>query len=155
MGINGTIFAYGQTGAGKTYSIMGVDAQNSQDLLVSEKKGVLPRALDFVFSKLPHEKEQNKSVTLMISFYEIYNDKLTDLLSQKTKPNVENPFKKRNRSLSQNSKTSKRLELREEKDGQFSIPELRKVQVNTKEEAYHYFYNGLIKRSTSSTSLNN
>ncbi len=53
----------------------------------------------------------------MISFYEIYNDKLTDLLSQKTKLNVENPFKKRNRSLSQNSKTSKRLELREEKDG--------------------------------------
>ena len=28
MGINGTIFAYGQTGAGKTYSIMGADAQN-------------------------------------------------------------------------------------------------------------------------------
>ena len=50
---------------------------------------------------------------------------------------------------------SKKLELREEKDGQFSIPELKKVLVESKEEAYRFLHNGLLKRSISSTSLNN
>lgn len=54
MGINGTIFAYGQTGAGKTYSIIGGE-QRGIDLLNSNKKGILPRTLDFLFLKL---KEQ-------------------------------------------------------------------------------------------------
>lgn len=48
MGINGTIFAYGQTGAGKTYSIIGSDTKETQ-LINNQKKGILPRALDQVF----------------------------------------------------------------------------------------------------------
>jgi hypothetical protein len=47
------------------------------------------------------------------------------------------------------------LEIREEKDGYFSIPDLKKFEVKTLEEAYHYLDKGLLKRSTSSTSLNN
>jgi kinesin family protein C2/C3 len=45
--------------------------------------------------------------------------------------------------------------MREEKDGQFSIPDLRRIPVTSIEEAYDYLDKGLMKRATSSTSLNN
>jgi len=47
------------------------------------------------------------------------------------------------------------LEIREEKDGHFSIPDLRKFEVKSLEEAYSYLDKGLLKRSTSATSSNN
>ena len=74
---------------------------------------------------------------MYISFFEIYNEKIYDLLEW-------------------NSKKLKRehLEIREEKDGYFSIVELKKIQVQRKEEAYHYLEKGLVKRATSQTSLN-
>lgn len=49
QGYNCCIFAYGQTGAGKTYSILG----NSQDIMndyYSESRGILPRLLSDLFS---------------------------------------------------------------------------------------------------------
>jgi len=52
--MNGTIFAYGQTGAGKTYSIIG-EENNGFDVLHNQKRGILPHALDFVFDKLHGE----------------------------------------------------------------------------------------------------
>lgn len=45
VGMNGTIFAYGQTGAGKTYSIIGGESRGFE-LMPSAKRGVLPRTLD-------------------------------------------------------------------------------------------------------------
>jgi len=76
MGINGTIFAYGQTGAGKTYSIMGGE-NNEAEIYKSEKRGVLPHTLDYVFEQL----ESDNRHRIFISFYEIYNEKIYDLLT--------------------------------------------------------------------------
>ena len=45
LGISGTVFAYGQTGAGKTYSIFGDD-----HTLQNELRGVLPRAVESIFT---------------------------------------------------------------------------------------------------------
>jgi hypothetical protein len=45
IGINGTIFAYGQTGAGKTYSIIGYE-NKEKELSNNDKRGILPRTLD-------------------------------------------------------------------------------------------------------------
>lgn len=44
IGRSGTVFAYGQTGAGKTYSIMGNESENG--LITNEKRGILPRTID-------------------------------------------------------------------------------------------------------------
>ena len=49
----------------------------------------------------------------------------------------------------------KNLDLREERDGQFSVPELKIYQVCTLEEAKMYLSKGLERRAISSTSLNN
>lgn len=82
MGINGTIFAYGQTGAGKTYSIAGGE-QRGEELKNSQKRGILPRTIDMVFNRLMSENEMNQrsKINLYVSFYEIYNEKIFDLLT--------------------------------------------------------------------------
>eukprot|EP00347_Sterkiella_histriomuscorum_P008686 403344143 len=163
MGINGTIFAYGQTGAGKTYSITGGEQRN-EDLKSNQKRGILPRTIDMVFNKLLNESQANKQskINLYVSFYEIYNEKIYDLLTDiKVKQTLSNNQQKR--SLSRGSQQNKEqakplqphLEIREEKDGQFSIPELKKIHIQSLQEAYEQLDKGLQRRATSSTSLNN
>ncbi|KAM6148053.1 centromere-associated protein E [Erethizon dorsatum] len=76
QGYNGTIFAYGQTASGKTHTMMG-----SEDCL-----GVIPRAIHDIFQKI--KKFPDREFLLRVSYMEIYNETITDLLcnAQKTKP---------------------------------------------------------------------
>ncbi|XP_036887808.1 centromere-associated protein E isoform X2 [Sturnira hondurensis] len=76
QGYNGTIFAYGQTASGKTYTMMG-----SEDYL-----GVIPRAIHDIFQKI--EKFPDREFLLRVSYMEIYNETITDLLcdTRKMKP---------------------------------------------------------------------
>ncbi|XP_029444113.1 kinesin-like protein KIF9 isoform X3 [Rhinatrema bivittatum] len=76
-GYNGTIMCYGQTGAGKTYTITG--ATESYD-----HRGIIPRALQQVFREI--ETRPNYAITVRVSYLEIYNETLFDLLS--TLPDV-------------------------------------------------------------------
>jgi kinesin family protein 11 len=74
-GIESTVFAYGQTGTGKTYTMEG-------DIQSEEHKGVIPRAVEAIFHKLENKKYVSSDVA--VSFLEIYNEDLTDLLSNQT-----------------------------------------------------------------------
>ena len=76
-GYNWTIFTYGQTGAGKTYTITG-----NQTI-----KGLLQLMSKALFDKKKELESQSKSnqVTLKISYLEIYNEKLKDLLDPSDK----------------------------------------------------------------------
>ncbi|XP_028933124.1 kinesin-like protein KIF9 isoform X2 [Ornithorhynchus anatinus] len=71
-GYNGTIMCYGQTGAGKTYTMTGV-TERYQD------RGILPRALRQVFKTA--EGHPSLSVGVRVSYLEIYNETLLDLLA--------------------------------------------------------------------------
>ncbi|XP_074757157.1 kinesin-like protein KIF9 isoform X3 [Athene noctua] len=71
IGYNGTIMCYGQTGAGKTYTMMGATAEYKH-------RGIIPRAIQQVFRASAH------SVRVRISYLEIYNETLFDLLSPTT-----------------------------------------------------------------------
>jgi len=73
---NGCIFAYGQTGAGKSHSVVG-------DLSSENDKGILPRACQELFELLNarQENEENFQATVLASYLEIYNEKIFDLLS--------------------------------------------------------------------------
>lgn len=64
-GINNTIFAYGQTGAGKTYTVTGdcpenigsVDSATIKHKLLNEStRGILPRALEMIFAEVKKRK---------------------------------------------------------------------------------------------------
>lgn len=71
-GYNGTIMAYGQTGAGKTYTMSG-GSQNYKF------RGVIPRAVSQVFNEISSKPEL--SFIVKVSFVEIYNELIYDLLS--------------------------------------------------------------------------
>ena len=75
-GYNGTIFAYGQTGTGKTYTMVG-DFKNQKD------KGIIPRAFDYIFEQTKQDKEHKYNI--LISFIQIYIEQIQDLLDPSKK----------------------------------------------------------------------
>ena len=64
-GYNGTVMCYGQTGAGKTFTISG-SSQNYK------YRGIIPRSLNQIFQEISSKFEQ--SVTVRVSYVEIYNE---------------------------------------------------------------------------------
>ena len=75
-GFNGTIFAYGQTGTGKTYTMEGVRDN-------PELRGVIPNAIDHVFRHI--SQSTNQQYLVRASYLEIYQEEIRDLLNTKDK----------------------------------------------------------------------
>jgi kinesin family protein 6/9 len=71
-GYNGTLLTYGETGAGKTYTMCGPPGNY-------QARGVIPRAIAQVFSEVRGCKEN--SYNIHVSYLEIYNDLIFDLLA--------------------------------------------------------------------------
>ena len=75
MGYNGTIFAYGQTSSGKTYTMEGVmDDPHLQ--------GIIPRIVHDMFNLI--SARENFEFHIKVSYYEIYMDKIRDLIDGKS-----------------------------------------------------------------------
>jgi len=77
QGYNGTIFAYGQTGTGKTFTMQGVDTP--------ELKGIVPRAIDWIYNSIKTYSDKNQNFLVRASFVEIYNEEVIDLLNKNIK----------------------------------------------------------------------
>lgn len=75
-GYNGTIFAYGQTGTGKTYTMSGY--HKSDDL-----KGIIPNTFSHIFSQIA--RSNDKTFVVTVTYVEIYNEDIRDLLSKNNK----------------------------------------------------------------------
>lgn len=73
-GYNGTVFAYGQTSSGKTYTMTGTEFQ----------PGVIPQAVEDVFAYI-HQSAGKREFLLRVSYMEIYNESVRDLLSPETR----------------------------------------------------------------------
>ncbi|KAM7368249.1 hypothetical protein PAMP_014489 [Pampus punctatissimus] len=73
LGYNACIFAYGQTGSGKSYTMMGS----------AEQPGLIPRLCSSLFSRIVQEVQEGESFTVEVSYMEIYNEKVRDLLDPK------------------------------------------------------------------------
>ena len=80
QGYNCCIFAYGQTGAGKTYSILG-DTQVLNNDYYCKNRGILPRLLADVFSCCDSETDR---YWVKCSYMEIYNEQIFDLVTTST-----------------------------------------------------------------------
>lgn len=78
-GYNGTVFAYGQTSSGKTHTMEGVFGD-------PDLQGVIPRIVQDVFTHI-FSMDENLEFTIKVSYYEIYNEKIRDLLDV-TKTNL-------------------------------------------------------------------
>lgn len=73
-GYNGTVFAYGQTGAGKTFTMVG-------DYKDPDIKGIIPRTFDHVIAAI--QTSEDRQYVVRASFIEIYNEDIMDLLEEK------------------------------------------------------------------------
>lgn len=123
-GYNACVFAYGQTGSGKSYTMMG----NPDD------QGLIPRICQDLFSRM---REGDTSYRIEVSYMEIYNEKVRDLLKQ-----------------SANSKTVHNLRVREHpKDGPY-VQDLSKHIVNNYEDVEELMNRGNSVRVTATTKMN-
>ncbi|XP_036402013.1 kinesin-like protein KIF22 [Megalops cyprinoides] len=123
-GQNASVFAYGPTGAGKTHTMLG-----SQ-----EQPGVIPRAVKEVFHLVrAQEKDADDwDYTIGMSYLEIYNEKVLDLLS----PNTQD------------------LPIREDKDRNILIPGLTHMPLSSLSDFQTHFIPASLNRTTASTKLN-
>ncbi|XP_038677293.1 kinesin-like protein KIF1B isoform X15 [Scyliorhinus canicula] len=79
-GYNVCIFAYGQTGAGKSYTMMG-----KQD---KDHEGIIPQLCEDLFEKINDNNNSDMSYSVEVSYMEIYCERVRDLLNPKTKGNL-------------------------------------------------------------------
>ncbi|KAM3841882.1 kinesin-like protein KIF14 [Vipera latastei] len=74
-GYNACLFAYGQTGSGKSYTMMGFD---------DDERGIIPRFCQDLFYQIAEKETKQTTYHLEISYFEVYNEKIHDLLIFRT-----------------------------------------------------------------------
>ena len=123
-GYNGTIFAYGQTGTGKTFTMEGIEEP-------PEERGILPRAFEQIF----YGVEQHPSTQFLIcaSFLEIYNEQVHDLLSKNSK---------------------NKLDIKENADGVFYVKDLTSIVLKSIHEMKEVMEAGRKNRHVGETLMN-
>ncbi|KAK9280536.1 hypothetical protein L1049_014228 [Liquidambar formosana] len=136
-GYNCTIFAYGQTGTGKTYTMEGGARKKNGEF--PNDAGVIPRAVRQIFDIL---EAQNAEYSMKVTFLELYNEEITDLLA------VEECSK------FIDDKSKKPIALMEDGKGGVFVRGLEEEIVCTANEIYKILEKGSAKRRTAETLLN-
>ena len=121
-GINMTIFAYGQTSTGKTYTMQGEIPDNA---------GIIPLTLEELFKQIKNDKDIIDS-QIGVSFIEIYNESINDLLDS--------------------SKIN--LDLRETPNREVIVNNLTEIKIRNHEQALNLLIKGNESRIVASTKLN-
>jgi len=124
-GYNGTVFSYGQTGSGKTHTMMGND----------DEPGIIPQAIQAIFEHI--REDPNREFLLRISYLEIYNESLRDLLSPNT-----------------NQSREKELKLIEDKKGRIVVTNLKEEIVSSPIGVFDCLMKGEENRSVAGTDWN-
>lgn len=123
-GYNGTIFAYGQTGTGKTFTMEGV---RTDPVL----RGVIPNSFEHIFTHIA--RTQNQQYLVRSSYLEIYQEDIRDLLSKDQ---------------------SKRLELKERPDTGVYVKDLQSFVCKSVKEIEHVMNVGNQNRAVGATNMN-
>ncbi|XP_066538893.1 kinesin-like protein KIF11 [Hoplias malabaricus] len=135
MGYNCTVFAYGQTGTGKTFTMEGERTPNEEFTWEEDPlAGIIPRTLHQIFEKLT---SNGTEFSVKVSLLEIYNEELFDLLSPS--PDV-----------------TERLQLFDDPRNKRGVivKGLEEITVHNKNEVYQILERGAAKRKTASTLMN-
>lgn len=137
-GYNCTIFAYGQTGTGKTYTMEGGGKKAKNGEFPSDS-GVIPRAVRQIFETL---EAQSAEYSMKVTCLELYNEEITDLLAPDEFPR---PF---------DDKSKKPIALMEDGKGGVFVRGLEEEIVCSANEIYTLLERGSSKRRTAETLLN-
>ncbi|GAB1609860.1 kinesin-like protein KIF3B [Argonauta hians] len=123
-GFNGTIFAYGQTGTGKTFTMQG--DKNDPDMC-----GVIPNSFEHIFQHI--SRSENQQYLVRASYLEIYREEIRDLLSKDQ---------------------AGRLELKEKPDTGVYVKDLLSFVTKSSEEIEHVMNVGNQNRAVGATNMN-
>ncbi|KAI4993984.1 hypothetical protein ZWY2020_008297 [Hordeum vulgare] len=137
-GYNCTVFAFGQTGTGKTYTMEGEMMQQVGDLPATA--GVMPRAVRHIFEILEARKAD---YSMKVTFLELYNEEITDLLVSEDQSRFPEDRHKR-----------PAISLMEDGKGGAVIRGLEKIVVYSPGEIYSLLEHGSTRRRTADTALN-
>lgn len=148
-GFNCTIFAYGQTGTGKTHTMTG-DLSAASATLTPES-GVIPRAVSQIFNHL--ESQQHSEYSVRCSFLELYNEEITDLLSSST-PSTGITTTTNNATSNDNSSNNKPVRILEDPKAGVVLAGLEEVNVRNSGEIFTLLDAGNARRRTAETLLN-
>ncbi|KAF9881875.1 kinesin heavy chain [Colletotrichum karsti] len=124
-GYNGTVFAYGQTGAGKSYTMMGSSIEDETG------RGVIPRIVEQIFTSIM-SSPSTIEYTVRVSYMEIYMEKIRDLLA----PQNDN------------------LPVHEEKNRGVYVKGLLEVYVSSVQEVFEVMRRGGNARAVAATNMN-
>ena len=125
-GYNGTIFAYGQTGCGKTFTMEGV--RHIPDL-----RGIIPTTFAQVFSLISSSHQPGRQCLVRASYIEIYNEEVRDLTADNPK---------------------QRCEVKEDKDKGVYIKGLSNLEVKSEAELEAVMAKGNSNRTVGATLMN-
>ncbi|XP_065853823.1 kinesin-like protein KIN-1 isoform X1 [Euphorbia lathyris] len=125
--INGTIITYGQTGAGKTFSMEGPSVLESDEL----KKGLLPRVVDGLFNCI-NSSDSSVKYTIKLSMVEIYMEKVRDLLDL----------------------TKDKILIKESKTQGILLSGVTEISISNPGEALQSLYSGIVNRAVGETQMN-
>lgn len=139
-----SIFAYGQTGTGKTWSSAGKPGAKRGD--VPDLRGVIPRACEAIFSHMDENSSPEITFKVRVSYLEIYNEKIRDLLAD---PKAKSP------KDIPSSPRAKGIFLREAASGEVLVEGGRKwVDVTSDGQCVDVLEAGMLNRSVGSTAMN-
>ena len=164
-GYNGTIMAYGQTGSGKTYTMFGKSLMDNERGLNKDaydiEKGIVQRAVHQIF-EYRNQKKDEKSISIFVSFMQIYLNQITDLLDKKNGVlfSKDKPDKFSNRKKFQIGKESKNLTIENslkvghDKDGKIYVKGLSVKEAKDETSLLIMIEDGLYVRRTAETIMN-
>lgn len=138
-GYNCTIFAYGQTGTGKTYTMEGPQRKSKTGEFAADA-GVIPRAVQQIFETLDRDEQE---YSVKVTYLELYNEELTDLLAPEEYSKVVI-----------DEKIKKPLALMEDGKGGVLVRGLEEEVVTSANQIYTLLDRGSAKRQTADTLLN-
>eukprot|EP00759_Apiculatamorpha_spiralis_P049380 PhF_6_TR44239/c1_g1_i3/m.68027/K11498/CENPE; centromeric protein E len=121
-GINGTLFMYGQTASGKTHTMFGED----------DEPGLTPLIIFKIFDSIQQQSSPQRQFQVFISYFEIYNEEINDLLNL----------------------SKKNLPIRQNKDGSFSVGDLTVEPVQSPQVANRLLHDGANNKKMGFSVLN-
>ena len=128
-GYHTCIFAYGQTGSGKSYTMMGT----------YEQPGLIPRTCEDLFQRIESSVSPHISYTVRVSYFEVYNEHVRDLLVTPRPSSSNNPYY---------------LKIRESPSEGPYVKDLTDMPVKNYAELLRYMRLGDNNRTTASTKMN-